>query len=158
MVEVERAIGLISTATVDVFRRMLASDVRIGQCTTDANPLLKSDVVSIVIFRGDFHGCLSLHCTRPQADEFTRRLLFIAGGTELAAQDVRSTIAELVSIISGGLRSQLAAEFWIESSLPLVFASPDIDLRVESGRGWVLPVEDQAGQFQLELTVFSEAV
>jgi hypothetical protein len=108
------------------------------------------------VFRGDFHGCLSLHCTRRQAEEFTRRLLYLAGGTQPSAQDVRSTISELVSIISGGLRSQLAADFWIEASLPLVFSSPQIELRIASAEAWLVPVEDTAGPFQLELIAFPE--
>jgi CheY-specific phosphatase CheX len=155
-VEVERALGLISAATADVFRRMLASEVQVGASTRNPAPLLRSEVSGVVVFRGDFHGCLSLHCSRLQADEFTRRLLYPGTTTQPSAHDVRSTISELVSIISGGLRSQLAAEFWIESSLPMVFSSPQIELRVEASEGWVVPIEDPSGPFQLELIAFPE--
>jgi len=87
-----------------------------------------TDVLTAAIhFAGEWKGAVLLECTKPQAFEFTNRLMSIDTPGEIN-DDVRDTMGELANMLAGNLKSVLP--HGIGLSMPLVVEGRDYSLRV----------------------------
>jgi chemotaxis protein CheX len=110
-----------------VFDTMLSVEVR----RTELEWTPPTDVLTGTIhFAGEWKGAVLLECTRPQAYEFTHRLMSIPLPSSIT-NDVRDAMGELANMLAGNLKSVLP--HGISLSMPLVVEGADYSLRVCGG-------------------------
>ena len=107
-----------------VFQTML--DLEVQRAEMPWTPV--SDVLTGAIhFAGEWKGAVLIECTRPQAFEFTHRLMSIDPPATIN-DDVRDTMGELTNMLAGNLKSVLPRGIGL--SMPLVVEGRDYSLRV----------------------------
>jgi chemotaxis protein CheX len=112
---------------VSVFQTMLQLDTEPAKSTWTPAP---DGLTAAIYFAGAWKGAVLLECTRPQAFEFTHRLMSIdpPGSVD---DDVRDSLGELANMLAGNLKSVLP--HGIDLSMPSVVAGSDYSLRVCGG-------------------------
>jgi chemotaxis protein CheX len=107
-----------------VFATMLSLEVR----PTQMEWAPSADTLTAAIhFAGEWKGAVMLECTRPQACEFTHRLMSIPMPTAVN-DDVRDGMGELANMLAGNLKSVLP--HGIGLSMPLVVEGRDYSVRL----------------------------
>ena len=107
-----------------VFETMLNVEAR----RTEMEWTPSTDVLTGAIhFAGAWKGAVLLECTKPQAYEFTHRLMSIPLPSSIT-DDVRDAMGELANMLAGNLKSVLP--HGIGLSMPLVVEGTDYSLRV----------------------------
>ncbi len=112
---------------VSVFQTMLDLETT---ATETASAPAPDGLTAAVYFAGAWKGAVLLECTRPQAFEFTHRLMAI-DAPEAIDDDVRDALGELANMLAGNLKSVLP--HGIGLSMPSVVEGTDYSLRVCGG-------------------------
>jgi len=112
---------------VSVFQTMLHLDAAPAKSTWTPAP---DGLTAAIYFAGAWKGAVLLECTRPQAFEFTHRLMSIETPTTVN-DDVRDALGELANMLAGNLKSVLP--HGIDLSMPSVVGGTDYSLRVCGG-------------------------
>ncbi len=112
---------------VSVFQTMLELEIT---ATETAGAPAADGLTAAVYFAGAWKGAVLLECTRPQAFEFTHRLMAI-DAPEAINDDVRDALGELANMLAGNLKSVLP--HGIGLSMPSVVEGTDYSLRVCGG-------------------------
>jgi len=112
---------------VAVFQTMLRLDTAPAKSTWSPAP---DGLTAAIYFAGAWKGAVLLECTRPQAFEFTHRLMSIDPPAAVN-DDVRDALGELANMLAGNLKSVLP--HGIDLSMPSVVEGTDYSLRVCGG-------------------------
>jgi chemotaxis protein CheX len=147
---------ILSGAVRDVFQTMLGTDLEIFDAYADLSPFVESEVTGFIPLTGSMTGYVSIHASREQCRDFTARLI----GCDLeeieSDADIGDAVGEIANMIAGSVKSGLVSTGAIEIALPTVSLTPKASLRVQGGSGWVVPVADYTGEFQVEIVVGTE--
>lgn len=112
---------------VSVFETMLNLEIQPPETSwTPAADMF----TAAVYFAGEWKGAVLLECTRPQADEFTRRLMPMETPAS-TDDDVRDAMGELANMLAGNLKSVLPRGIGL--SMPSVVEGKDYSLRICGG-------------------------
>lgn len=87
-------------------------------------------LTAAIYFAGTWKGAVLLECSRPQAFEFTHRLMAI-DPPACINNDVRDTMGELANMMAGNLKSVLPRGIGL--SMPSVVEGTDYSLRICGG-------------------------
>jgi len=112
---------------VSVFQTMVQLEMAPAETAWTPAP---EGLTAAVYFAGTWKGAVLLECTRPQAFEFTHRLMSIDAPASVN-DDVRDTLGELANMLAGNLKSVLP--HGIGLSMPSVVEGKDYSLRVCGG-------------------------
>jgi CheY-specific phosphatase CheX len=152
-VDIENLSELVNLSARNVFTTMLGIQVMPVASIRDENPILQSEVTGVIALRDDLPGYLSIHMTYDQARQFTVHFLDLGSKEESAPQELRGVIGELLNMISGGLRSALSEEMYIQASLPLVTLSGNIVFQIDGAQGMITTLRSSGALTQVELTL-----
>ena len=112
---------------VSVFQAMLNLEIGPTEMAWAPAPDM---LTAAIYFAGEWKGAVLLECTRPQAYEFTRRLMSIETPAS-TNDDVRDTMGELANMLAGNLKSVLPRGIGL--SMPSVVEGKDYSLRICGG-------------------------
>jgi len=112
---------------VSVFQTMLQLEIAPTETAWTPAP---DALTAAIYFAGTWKGAVLLECTRPQAFEFTHRLMSIDPPASIN-DDVRDALGELANMLAGNLKSILP--HGIGLSMPSVVEGTDYSLRVCGG-------------------------
>lgn len=117
----------VTNIVVSVFQTMLNLEIAATESSWVDAP---DGVTAAVYFAGTWRGAVLLECTRPQALEFTHRLMSIDPPKSID-DDVRDALGELANILAGNLKSVLPSGIGL--SMPSVVEGTDYSLRICGG-------------------------
>ena len=102
---------------------------------------------------GSFQGVVSLHCTLDQARSYTARMLGSAPEEVTDRDEICDALGEVVNMIAGSIKTTLSDRNNIALALPTVIIAEKPDNHAKGSVGFVVPFEDSAGLFHMELVV-----
>ncbi len=140
-------------ATVNVFKTMLATDIRPGKPHLKSVPHPTFDVSGIIGLSGSAQGSIAISFPKPMALRIVSKMLGIE--IKIIGPDLTDGIGELANIIAGNAKQDLE-QYQLSISLPNVIVGKDHIVAGQSGiPAIVVPFASNMGDFVMEVTLKS---
>ena len=144
---------IVEPAACDVFSTMLSLDLAAGAATENRSPLEPSEVTAMIGIAGDQQGFVALHSTHAQAQAFTARLLGMEPEEVTDSDSILDAMGEIVNMVAGNVKRELASCGEISISLPTVVISEKPNIRVRASESVVVYLDGPCGEFCVELVL-----
>ncbi|OHB68693.1 MAG: hypothetical protein A2W17_11335 [Planctomycetes bacterium RBG_16_41_13] len=119
----------IREATTSLFETMIMMDMKFKEYALVDETKIKSDVVCMISFTGEYHGIVSLFCSKELALQIASNMLMEEQTT--LSTEVKDAVGEVLNMIAGGVKTKIAEKYGeMYLSIPLVIAGEDISVSV----------------------------
>ena len=119
----------IREATTSLFETMIMMDMKFKEYALVDETKIKSDVICMISFTGEYHGIVSLFCSKELALQIASNMLMEEQTT--LSTEVKDAVGEVLNMIAGGVKTKIAEKYGeMYLSIPLVIAGEDISVSV----------------------------
>jgi chemotaxis protein CheX len=142
------------SATVHLFKTMLATDIQPGKPMLKAEPHPTHDISGIIGLSGNAQGSIAISFPKIVALKVVSKML----GSELkvVGPELTDGIGEIVNIVAGYAKKDLS-QYALSISLPNVIIGKDHCLAAQSGIPTIIvPFNCVLGEFAMEISLKTE--
>ncbi|MBI4007800.1 MAG: chemotaxis protein CheX [Planctomycetes bacterium] len=129
---VDGVVESIVESTKSVFKTMISMDVKSDAPFYEEERMIKTDVMALVSFTGEYNGTISIFCRAGTAIKIASNML----GTPMNALDgvVKDAIGEVANMIAGNVKTGLIDTLGeMTLTIPLVIAGVSFSISTFSG-------------------------
>lgn len=123
----EGVVEAIVESTKSVFQTMISMDVESGTPFYEDERMIKTDIMALVGFTGEYNGTISIFCHFNMALKIASNMLGMP--LDVINGDVKDAVGEVANMIAGNVKTKLAETFGeMTLTIPLVIAGNSLSI------------------------------